>query len=193
MVGRDALAAVDRSGVQGSRHAAGDDAHDDAHWSRRIRLRPCDPRNDGQRGSARGEMQKLSAGKFHGTQNRCWLIFRVLVCRLHSRCRFKCRISARPAGSSATRLHHVRAYVEGANCSFWPIATGNCGAQSNRSLDAPAQVRRCGFPRELLLQHSAQCFKARARRQAPAPRPCAARGRVLRQYRFGSKHASVKF
>src|SRR6516164_4006198 len=32
---------------------------------RRIRLRPRDPRDRRQRGSARGQMQKISAGKFH--------------------------------------------------------------------------------------------------------------------------------
>jgi hypothetical protein len=29
-------------------------------------LRPRDPRNDRQRGSARGQMQEFAAGKFHG-------------------------------------------------------------------------------------------------------------------------------
>ena len=46
--------------------AAGGKANDDAHRPRRIGLRPRDPRHGRQRGSARGQMQKLSAGKFHG-------------------------------------------------------------------------------------------------------------------------------
>src|SRR5262249_15991875 len=37
----------------------------DAHRPRRIGLRPRDPRNGWQRGSARDQMQKLSAGEFH--------------------------------------------------------------------------------------------------------------------------------
>src|SRR5215831_3395231 len=40
-------------------------SNDAAHWPRRIGLRPRDPRHRRQRGSARCEMQKLSAGKFH--------------------------------------------------------------------------------------------------------------------------------
>src|SRR5262245_57386555 len=35
------------------------------HGPRRIGLRPRDARHSRQRGSARGQMQKLSAGKFH--------------------------------------------------------------------------------------------------------------------------------
>src|SRR5262245_17762020 len=40
-------------------------ADNDAHRPRRIALRPRDPRDGRQRGSARGQMQKISAGKFH--------------------------------------------------------------------------------------------------------------------------------
>ena len=46
--------------------AAGRKADDDAHRPRRIGLRPRDARHGRQRGSARCQMQKLSAGKFHG-------------------------------------------------------------------------------------------------------------------------------
>ena len=46
--------------------AAGGKADNDAHRPRRIGLRPSDARHGRQRGSARGQMQKLSsAGKFH--------------------------------------------------------------------------------------------------------------------------------
>ena len=41
-------------------------ADDDAHRPRRIGLRPRDARHGRQRGSARGQMQKISTGKFHG-------------------------------------------------------------------------------------------------------------------------------
>src|SRR5262249_33988654 len=47
-------------------HAARRERHDDAHRPRRIGLRPRDPRDGRQRGSACGEMEKISAGKFHG-------------------------------------------------------------------------------------------------------------------------------
>src|SRR5262249_55276381 len=40
--------------------------NDDAHGPRRIGLRPSDTRQSRQRGRARGQMQKSSAGKFHG-------------------------------------------------------------------------------------------------------------------------------
>ena len=40
--------------------------HDQTHRSRRIGLRPCDARNCRQRGSGAGQMQEISAGKFHG-------------------------------------------------------------------------------------------------------------------------------
>ena len=43
----------------------GGKADDDAHRPRRIGLRPRDARHGRQRGSARCQMQKLSAGKFH--------------------------------------------------------------------------------------------------------------------------------
>jgi hypothetical protein len=39
--------------------------HDNCDRPRRIGLRPSYPRNGRQRGSARGQMQKISAGKFH--------------------------------------------------------------------------------------------------------------------------------
>jgi hypothetical protein len=44
---------------------AGAIADEDAYRSRRIGLCARDGRHDGQRGSARGQMQKWSAGKFH--------------------------------------------------------------------------------------------------------------------------------
>jgi hypothetical protein len=37
----------------------------DVDRPRRIRLRPCDSRYRRERGSARDQMQKISAGKFH--------------------------------------------------------------------------------------------------------------------------------
>src|SRR5215467_1368372 len=47
------------------RRTAGRRTDDDAHRPRRVGLRPRDARHGRQRGSARGQMQKLSAGKFH--------------------------------------------------------------------------------------------------------------------------------
>ena len=45
--------------------AAGRNRHDDAHRPRRIALRPCDARDDRQRGSAGCQMQKLTARNLH--------------------------------------------------------------------------------------------------------------------------------
>jgi hypothetical protein len=45
--------------------AASGKTDDDAHWPRRILLRPSEARHGRQRGSACGQMQKISAGKFH--------------------------------------------------------------------------------------------------------------------------------
>ena len=45
--------------------AAGGNEDDQSNWPRRIGLRTCDPRDRRERGSARGQMQKSSAGKFH--------------------------------------------------------------------------------------------------------------------------------
>src|SRR5262245_20123111 len=45
--------------------AAGGYGDDQAHRPRRIGLRPCDTRYCWQHGSARGQTQKLSTGKFH--------------------------------------------------------------------------------------------------------------------------------
>src|SRR5439155_732095 len=49
------------------RSAARGISNDAAHRPCRIGLRPPDPRDRRQRGSARGQMQKSTAGKFHGT------------------------------------------------------------------------------------------------------------------------------
>ena len=47
------------------RRAARRKRHDHRNRPRRIGLRPRDPRHSRQHGSARGQMQKLSAEKFH--------------------------------------------------------------------------------------------------------------------------------
>ena len=47
--------------------AARSKADNDAHWPRRIGLRPGEARHRRQRGSACGQMQKISAGKFHSS------------------------------------------------------------------------------------------------------------------------------
>src|SRR5262249_14779756 len=47
------------------RWAARGKADDDVHRPRRIGLRESEARCDRKRGSARGQMQKISAGKFH--------------------------------------------------------------------------------------------------------------------------------
>src|SRR4051812_34124215 len=52
--------------------AAGRKADDDAHWPRRIGLRPRNLRHGRQRGSACGQMQKSSAGKFHKSLPASW-------------------------------------------------------------------------------------------------------------------------
>src|SRR5262249_59134782 len=46
-------------------HATGCKWEKDAHWPHRIGLRPRNARRHRQRGSAGGQVQKLSAGKFH--------------------------------------------------------------------------------------------------------------------------------
>src|SRR5262249_27664010 len=45
--------------------AARGETEDDAHRPRRVGLRPRETPHGRQRGSARGQMQKISAGKFH--------------------------------------------------------------------------------------------------------------------------------
>src|SRR5262252_11074004 len=45
--------------------AGGGERHDHPNRARRIGLRPCDSRHSRQRGSARCQMEKISAGKFH--------------------------------------------------------------------------------------------------------------------------------
>ena len=46
-----------------SADAAGGKSDDNAHRPRRIDLRPCEPRHGRERGSARGQMQKLLGGE----------------------------------------------------------------------------------------------------------------------------------
>jgi hypothetical protein len=50
---------------EGVGHPTGRKCNDCAHWPRGIGLRSCNARDGRQRGSARDQMQKLSAGKFH--------------------------------------------------------------------------------------------------------------------------------
>src|SRR5262249_49571440 len=47
--------------------------HNDAHRSRGIGLRPSEARRGRQRGSTRGQMQKISTGKFHRAGSRDYL------------------------------------------------------------------------------------------------------------------------
>ena len=51
--------------------AAGSERHDDAHRPRRIGLRPSEARHGRQRGSARGQMQKLRRGSFIAVPPSC--------------------------------------------------------------------------------------------------------------------------
>src|SRR5262249_25957651 len=62
-------------------------ADDNADRPRRIGLRPCYPRYGRQRGSARGQMQKISAVKFHSTPPE----FQPTVSRNHSGLMFAAR------------------------------------------------------------------------------------------------------
>src|SRR5215510_4489117 len=55
---------ADQAGIQVD-HAASRKAGDQAHWPRWIGLRHRNTRHRRQRGSARCEMEKISAGKFH--------------------------------------------------------------------------------------------------------------------------------
>jgi len=48
----------------------------DAHRPRRISLRPRDPRDGRHRGSACGQIQKISAGKFHGVASLVFAVSR---------------------------------------------------------------------------------------------------------------------
>ena len=67
----------------------------DAHRPRRIGLRPCDARHGRQRGSARGQMQKLSAGKFHGVPSKeCRNLHRPMPRRWQHRDCLRCGVSA---------------------------------------------------------------------------------------------------
>src|SRR5262249_30436724 len=56
--------------------AAWSNADDDMHRLRRIGLRPSQARNGRQRSSARNQMQKISAGKFHFELSLCLHIIR---------------------------------------------------------------------------------------------------------------------
>ena len=73
-----------QAGLQRAREvigaAAGRERHDHSYRLGRIGLRPCCARHARQRGSARGQMQKLSAGKFHCRRSP----FGLLVCRERS-------------------------------------------------------------------------------------------------------------
>jgi hypothetical protein len=62
----ETLAQRRRDGARNNVIAAGGrKRNNDAHRPRRIGLRPCNKRQNRQRGSARGQIQKSSAWKFH--------------------------------------------------------------------------------------------------------------------------------
>src|SRR5712671_3030916 len=61
---RQALTDQTRENVEGAARA---EAHNDTHRPRRVGLRSCDMRSEGQRRSRRGKAQKLPTGKHHGS------------------------------------------------------------------------------------------------------------------------------
>src|SRR6516165_8595134 len=66
MAGRAAPTAIDLSGARRSRLRHRPKSRYDAHRPRGIRLCPSETRHSRKRGRARGQMQELSTGKFHG-------------------------------------------------------------------------------------------------------------------------------
>ena len=83
-------------------------ADDDAHRPRRIGLRPCDTRDGRERGSARCQMQKLPAGKFHGVLLCCqgWRDAQHLGRRC-SRASAKDSRAAHTADNAISDDHHI--------------------------------------------------------------------------------------
>src|SRR5262249_52424121 len=85
--------------------------NDHTHGACRIGLRPGDPRDDRQRGSARCQMQELSAGKFHEISLRLhdW---RTLVSRSSTRA---------PLPPASRKQHRLRgdAGISRALCQDW--------------------------------------------------------------------------
>src|SRR5262249_58968319 len=55
----------------------------DAHRPRRIGLCPCNPRHRRQRGSARGQMEKISTGKLHDETLHSALILAARITLAH--------------------------------------------------------------------------------------------------------------
>src|SRR5262249_36472344 len=131
---------------------AGGGGYNDAHQPCGIGLRPRDPRRARQRGRARDEMQKLSAGKFHvalpsqvhkrmrGQRNRATHV----QFQLFSECSpadgmsaaAEQETSACPVGSSTIRLPQVCAGTKGAMSPSWTIWPRRRGYASLLALSA---------------------------------------------------------
>src|SRR6266478_3834721 len=112
--------------AQGARHVVRDDAggnvgaaagrerHDERDRASRIGLRPRDPGDDRERGSARRQMQELSTRKFHGVSSE---------------------MPATPSCGRTTNafmLYDLSEYAEGTlkalDVAYWHKATVRCGA-----------------------------------------------------------------
>jgi hypothetical protein len=79
-------------------HPARRKRRDQAHRPRRIGLRACDARSSRERGSARCQMQKTSAGKFHGVPSTIYVqrgrVVRIDYARLTEARKGQCRLLA---------------------------------------------------------------------------------------------------
>jgi hypothetical protein len=98
---------------------------DDAHRPRRVGLRHRKARDGRESGSTRSQMQKLSAGKFHGVP---------LKCRRHGWAPGRC---ADCETQSYTICQCAR---KGAPCLFLALGVFHCGAQNFDAIGGTADI-----------------------------------------------------
>src|SRR5262249_18662395 len=89
--------------------APGGKADDDAHRPRRIGLRPRETRGGRQRGSAGGQVQKISAEKFHFDPSPLWSLYSITSAARASNMGGTVRPSALAVVRSMTRSNFVEA------------------------------------------------------------------------------------
>jgi len=108
--GRAVLTAIGPSGVRRYRIRLLGGTDNQTHRPRRIGLCARDGRHDGQRGSAGGEMQKISAGKFHGVHRTSRLAEYHAVARVTSRLRRRLRPAKRAPAPESVRPRSVNSH-----------------------------------------------------------------------------------
>src|SRR5262249_10297911 len=124
--------------------AASGIADENAHRPRRIGLRSRNPRHSRQRGRARGQMQKISAGKFHCELPSCFTSFDHLVGAEEDHVRnFK---TNRLCSFHIEHKLETRCLIHGREYVVPEVPTGEEDSKTERTVSRPRNVRFLRVP-----------------------------------------------